>query len=347
MLLMDFVYLVLEIISGTIIYWSLRLMHQRYKRTNTKDDKILFYWAIVGLALYIPVTFVSLTELNLTGPLYHIHNIGVYAFIIIEFSLLVSAFNLAEKNEIDLENKIEEKTSELLSQKLMEHEELNKLRRQHTQELIRGARRLSEQIYDGIDKPLKDSLNFIFLMKQNPDLYETYADSIEAYLEEASKVVSDIEKKTSVGELKIGFEDASELVQKALDAVNVPIGIKVEYEPEFHALAIDPVKMFLVLENLIENAVEEMDNRGVLRVSIDANDDSVKIFISDTGKGISEEDKPNIFTPFFTRKEDGLGLGLVYCRDVVQAHDGTITFETGPDGTTFIVSLPKSSNYIL
>ncbi len=344
---MDLVYLILEIISSVIMYLSIRLMYRRFQRTGLNRDRQLFLISILGTVLYVIITLVEVNETQLTGTWYHLNNLGVYGFTIIQFGLLIYAFTVVENNEINLKVLVEEKTDELVAQKLKEHEEIDKLRRQHAQELITGARKLSEQIHNGIDKPLKDSLNLIFLMKQNPDLYESYADSIEEYLEEVSKVVNEIEKKTSVGELKIGFEDISELVQKAIDATGVPSEIKIVYEPQFHALAVDPVKMFLVLENLIENAVEAMGSTGVLGVSIEADNGDLRISISDTGKGIDKEDIEKVFTPFFTRKNDGLGLGLVYCKDVVMAHGGTITFETDSKGTTFIISLPKSTDYVL
>lgn len=344
---MDYVYLILEVISSAIMYLSIRLMYRRFQRTGLNRDRKLFLVSILGTVLYIFATIVQLSEVQLTGAWYHLNNLGIYGFTIIQFGLLVYAFTVVESNEINLKVLVEEKSAELVSQKLKEHEEIDKLRRQHAQELITGARKLSEQIHSGIDKPLKDSLNLLFLMKQNPDLYESYTDSIEEYLEEVTKIVAEIEKKTSVGELKIGFEDVSELVQKAIDATGVPPGITIVYEPQFHALAVDPVKMFLVLENLVENAVEAMGSTGVLGVSIEAENGDLTISISDTGRGIAKDDIPKVFTPFFTRKNDGLGLGLVYCKDVVMAHGGTITFETDNKGTVFIISLPKSTNYVL
>ena len=345
--LMDFVYIILELLSTTIMFFSIRYMYRRFHRTGLNRDRRLFLVSILGTILYIFATIVQLSEVQLSGAWYHLNNLGIYGFTIIQFGLLVYAFGVVENNEINLEVIVEDKTAELVALKLKEHEAIDGLRRQHTQELITGARRLSAQTHEGIDKPLKNSLNFIFLMKQNPDLYLTYADSIEAYLEEVSKVVTNIQNKTSVGELKKGFEDVSELVQKAIDAVSKPLGIKVVYEPEFHAISVDPVKIFLVLENLIENAVEAMGRVGVLGVYITSDNDNLTISISDTGKGIKDEDLEKVFTPFFTRKSNGLGLGLVYCKDVIQAHDGTITFDTGRDGTTFNVTLPKSSNYVL
>ncbi len=343
----DILFVVLELLASGILLWSMRLLYNRYKRTGDGKDKLLFIGSIIGFIVYVPLTIVSLLELQLTGLPLFLQNLGIYAFILIEFSLLAYAYYMAERNEINLEVLVDEKSKELVAHTINEREAIDKLRRQHAQELITGARRLSEQIRDGIEKPLKDSLNLVFLLKQNPDLMETYADSLEEYLEKITSSVKEIEEKTSVGELKIGFEDLSELVQKAIDAVDPSEGIKVEYNPVFHAAAIDPVKMFLVMENIIENAVEAMGSTGVLGVSIELVDDMLNISISDTGKGIDDKDQGKVFTPFFTRKENGLGLGLVYCMDVVKAHGGNITFDSSKGGTTFIVSLPKSSSYKL
>lgn len=345
--IMDLFYVILELISLAILGWSLRLLYRRFERTGNNRDRQLFLVSILGLILYLFLTYQEYSDITLTTEWMHVSNIVLYMFIIIEFGLLAFAFNHVETNEQNLEKIVEQKTEELVDQKLKEHEEIDRLRRQHTQELITGARRLSEQINDGIEKPIKDSLNMLFLMKQNPDLYESYADSIEERLEDVSKVVSDIEKKTSVGELKIGFEDISELVQKAIEANDPPLGVEIRFEPQFHALAVDPVKMFLVLENVIENAIEAMGSKGVLGVTIEPENGDLNIPVSDTGKGISDEDRDKVFTPFFTRKSDGLGLGLVYCKDVVMAHGGSISFDSDNMGTTFTITLPKSSKYVL
>ena len=67
----------------------------------------------------------------------------------------------------------------------------------------------------------------------------------------------------------------------------------------------------------------------------------VIIKVSDTGKGIPEEDVNHIFTLFFTTKHGGMGLGLAYCKRAVEAHGGSIVVESEVGvGTTFTVRLP-------
>ena len=97
---------------------------------------------------------------------------------------------------------------------------------------------------------------------------------------------------------------------------------------------------------LFVNGVEAMPKGGILRVQTDCRngEDTVRIFISDTGFGIPEEVRPNIFDPFFSTKKDekriGLGLSVVY--GIIQRHGGSIDVQSETDeGTTFIITLPR------
>jgi len=96
--------------------------------------------------------------------------------------------------------------------------------------------------------------------------------------------------------------------------------------------------------NLFINAADAMKGRGKMTIvtALSVNN-FVKIFISDTGKGIEKEHLSHIFEPFFTTKEPGLGtgLGLSIAYGIIQKHNGTIDAESEPgNGTTFIISLP-------
>ena len=104
-----------------------------------------------------------------------------------------------------------------------------------------------------------------------------------------------------------------------------------------------------VLMNLILNAREAMLPKGG-RLTISARQDSgsVRIEIADTGCGIEQRDLAKIFQPFFTTKTErskaarhGAGLGLAFCKRVVEAHNGAICVDSQPGrGTTFIINLP-------
>jgi signal transduction histidine kinase len=105
-------------------------------------------------------------------------------------------------------------------------------------------------------------------------------------------------------------------------------------------------KMVRVIQNLLSNAVQAFKKPGgkVIVESGETEDGMVEIRVSDNGPGIPEEIRATVFDPFVTQgKKQGTGLGMAIVRSAVEAHDGTISFETEDDrGTTFIIRLPAA-----
>ena len=95
-------------------------------------------------------------------------------------------------------------------------------------------------------------------------------------------------------------------------------------------------------QNLIHNALQAMDNKGILTLDVVHENNCVKVSITDSGKGIPDEIKDKIFQPFFTTKlpGEGSGLGLDIVKKIVEKHQGSVTFNSTVGQTTFIVSLP-------
>ncbi len=111
-----------------------------------------------------------------------------------------------------------------------------------------------------------------------------------------------------------------------------------------------PVQIQQVLMNLILNAHDAISGRsGILKIRASKTGDTVQIEVADTGDGIEPKDLKRIFDTFFTTKNGdggscertGTGMGLAFCRSVVDAHDGLMTVESEPgQGTTFKICLP-------
>ncbi len=98
-----------------------------------------------------------------------------------------------------------------------------------------------------------------------------------------------------------------------------------------------------VFMNLAQNALQAMPDGGRLHVRTEYDDRSrqATVRVSDTGPGISPEDEPRLFEPFFTRRENGTGLGLALCREIVIQHGGSIEYLPADGrGATFRVVLP-------
>ncbi|MHB1128001.1 MAG: ATP-binding protein [Bacillota bacterium] len=89
--------------------------------------------------------------------------------------------------------------------------------------------------------------------------------------------------------------------------------------------------------NLVRNGFESMPSGGSLTVKTYAENAQVVLAVKDQGPGITPEIIDKIGTPFITTKENGTGLGLAVCYSIAQRHNARITFDTGPDGTTFYV----------
>jgi len=102
--------------------------------------------------------------------------------------------------------------------------------------------------------------------------------------------------------------------------------------------------MHRALSNLILNAVQAMPEGGTLMITGSRSDDSVVIQVKDTGVGIPAEMEEKLFSPLITGKAKGTGLGLAVVKRIIDAHDGTITFESEKGkGTTFTVTLRAPS----
>ncbi len=103
----------------------------------------------------------------------------------------------------------------------------------------------------------------------------------------------------------------------------------------------DPDQMRRVFLNLIRNSIQAMPNGGEIHIVARAmHGGTVEISVRDTGAGISAEDLPRIFDPFFTNKEGGTGLGLSFVRKIVNAHGGEVRAESNVGkGTTFTIVL--------
>jgi signal transduction histidine kinase len=110
---------------------------------------------------------------------------------------------------------------------------------------------------------------------------------------------------------------------------------------EINAL-FNPSLFSWVLENLLRNAVDAMEGRGEINININHSAKGVTIDISDTGKGISRQDIRNVFTPGFTTKKRGWGLGLSLVKRIIEEYHGgkisVLKSELGA-GTTFRIIL--------
>jgi two-component system sensor histidine kinase HydH len=161
--------------------------------------------------------------------------------------------------------------------------------------------------------------------------------------------------------LSASLREVMALAQPAADAAGVKV--RLEMTDALSKVIADPEQMKQLFGNLVLNALQAMPNGGTLTITARTQksrsgdkateyaspfpthtEQWIEVRVEDTGPGISEADLPRIFDPFYTTRTKGTGLGLAICRQIVEAHGGTIRVaRTGPEGTAITVILPQEA----
>jgi two-component system, NtrC family, nitrogen regulation sensor histidine kinase NtrY len=139
-------------------------------------------------------------------------------------------------------------------------------------------------------------------------------------------------------------EDSARLFHSQLTAPGrPPIQCRLELAPSLEPIAGDSELLHRALSNLILNAIEAMPNGGTLTLRTRPEEGRTYVAVSDTGSGLTLEERDRLFTPYFTTKQSGTGLGLAIVQSVISDHGGRITVQSQPGhGTTFSIELPRN-----
>lgn len=164
----------------------------------------------------------------------------------------------------------------------------------------------------------------------------------------AGEIVRRMRDFMSHGETERRIESLSALMTEATALALVGsrehgIDVQVNLDSRADRVFVDRVQIQQVLFNLVRNAMEAMldSSARALTITATADQEFVTMSVEDTGSGVSETLAPQLFQPFITSKQSGMGIGLSICRTIVEAHGGRIWFEPGSDGgTIFRFTLP-------
>jgi two-component system, NtrC family, nitrogen regulation sensor histidine kinase NtrY len=135
------------------------------------------------------------------------------------------------------------------------------------------------------------------------------------------------------------LEDALSLYRGLL----AEIEIRTQFADSLPRVSIDPEQIRRVILNLVDNAIEAMDRRGVIDVETrhDVNNNLVRVVVADNGPGIPPAEREKLFLPYYSTKKRGSGLGLAIVRRIVAEHGGSIDVtDNQPRGTRFAIEIP-------
>ncbi len=180
------------------------------------------------------------------------------------------------------------------------------------------------------------------IKKEDPKL-EELARVIEKNVERTSDIMERLLNFSKPAHQKAEIINIEDIIDESLELSLVrrhQVSIDKYIEKDIYIYG-DKNALIHAFVNIIINALEAMDYRGNLNISVTEKDGKVTVKISDSGKGIPEHVKNRIFEPFFTTKDEGTGLGLFITYKVIKEHGGDISLKTElKKGTTFIIELP-------
>jgi two-component system nitrogen regulation sensor histidine kinase NtrY len=127
------------------------------------------------------------------------------------------------------------------------------------------------------------------------------------------------------------------------------VNIFLRESKEMPILNLDGEQMKRAMINLLDNALDAIEEAGEIHVDLfyDKDDEKARIEVADNGKGIPPEHKMRLFEPYFSTKKQGTGLGLAIVSTIVSDHHGSISVhDNHPRGTRFIIELPAKTQAV-
>ena len=248
---------------------------------------------------------------------------------------------------------------------LTEHQQTQARLQELQSELVHVSRlsamgEMASALAHELNQPLSAISNY---MKGSRRLFADSTDpntpKIEAALDRAAEqairagqIIRRLRNFVAREESEKRVESLSKLIEEAgalglTGAREQGVILRFNLDPTCDLVLADRVQIQQVLVNLFRNALEAMSSsarRELIASNARAADDMIEVAISDTGHGFGGEVHPNLFQPFFTTKENGMGVGLSISRTIIETHGGRMWAETNDaGGATFRFTLPAAS----
>jgi signal transduction histidine kinase len=177
-----------------------------------------------------------------------------------------------------------------------------------------------------------------------PATVREHARRITASVEEANHVIDELLRFGQDRTLHVYPCSLAELVQECVAAVAARaeaggVRLAVTHADDV-VVPMDKRKLAQVIDNLLDNAIEASPAGAVVEITITHDDERARVAVRDRGPGIAAALHARLFTPFYTTKPDGIGLGLVLAGELAEAHGGAVCHEVVESGARFVLDVP-------
>ncbi len=208
-----------------------------------------------------------------------------------------------------------------------------------------------------LNQPLTAAVNWMTggqrLLDRGPEFMPQASEGFSqarASVEKAGEIIKRVRKMVESGEATTTAQDLRSLVEESIMLTSDlarEAGVSCKVKILKISVEADRIQLQQVLLNLIRNGVEAMSTspRRELTVSARKEGGFTEVSVADTGGGLAPEVRDQLFTPYLSTKESGLGVGLSVSRTIVEAHHGKIWVEDNPEGgTIFRFTIPLTSS---
>ena len=216
-------------------------------------------------------------------------------------------------------------------------------------EKLAAAGRLVRTIAHEVRNPLNNITLSVEQMQQDikDEPMQLYMDIIKRNGKRINDLISELLNTSRPSENRLEQlvlqSILDDVIAASIDRLTLKrIKLQVSYPNNVLEIMADKEKLKLALLNIVINAIEAMEEQiGLLSVSLQQAGNNVLLVISDNGSGISEENISRLFEPYFTQKRNGVGLGLTFTLNILQAHKANIEVASKVgEGTSFNITFP-------
>lgn len=222
------------------------------------------------------------------------------------------------------------------------------------QNLLAEMGKFSMMIAHEIKNPLSIIKSSFDVLRKDPfsDANPVVIGYIDEEIRRINSLIEDFLSFAKPAKPAFRIADANQMLRDCLErfermpaAQNMTIDVHV---PEETCLSyLDPDLCRRAVDNILKNAADACNGEGVIQITARCLAESWQVDIADCGEGIAEDALPNIFSPFFTTRAKGTGLGLAYTAQVIGAHGGRIAAENRKTGgAVFIIEIPREPKMI-